>query len=376
MDVDVAIVGGGPAGLAAGIAAARGGLSVVILERRAQPLDKACGEGLMPAGLRVLEVLGVQPLIAPADCSRIEGIRYLQEDGTSVQGRLPGGGGMGIRRTALMDALVRRARQAGVTLLERCAPSRVERAPDAVYLDSPAGPVRAQLLVAADGLHSPLRAAQGLEVPAPAAVRRYGLRQHFQLRPWSSLVEVHYAAGVEAYVTPAGAERVGVAFLWEDGRLEGRLSFASLLDRFPALASRLAGAAPDSEARGAGPLEKRVKARTLDRFALLGDAAGYVDAITGEGLSLAFVAALGLGELLPRALQQGATRASLAPYERLYAREFRKYALLTHGLLALARRPALRRGILRFLAPRPRLFEQLLRWAMDPGTSVSLSPRR
>lgn len=359
MDADIAIIGGGPAGLALAIEASRRGLRAVVLERRRFPVDKACGEGLMPAGLRVLEGLGVRSLLTPADCARIEGIRYLQEDGTVVEGRLPAGGGLGVRRVALSEALARRAREEGVALRERCLVSGLEREPKGVWIASSHGEVRARMAVAADGLHSPLRASQGLDGP-PTRRRRYGLRRHLKLKPWSEFVEVHYAQGVEAYVTPAGGARVGVAFLWEDRRLDGRISFATLLTRFPALAARIDGAEFDSEVRGAGPLEHGVRARVLDRFALLGDAAGYVDAITGEGLSLALVAARELGALLPEALAQGATRASLLAYERRCARDFRKYALAARGVLALARRPWLRRQALHALAKAPGIFE----WAL------------
>jgi flavin-dependent dehydrogenase len=317
----------------------------------------------MPAGLRVLERLGVRALLSPADCSVIEGIRYLQEDGTSVEGRLPHGGGLGVRRLALSEALARRAREEGATLVERCAVSQLSRDPRGVTLTTPSGEVRAAVAIAADGLHSPLRRAMGLDVPAPKR-GRYGLRRHFRLRPWSDFVEVHYADGVEAYVTPAGAQRVGLAFLWDDGRLDGRIGFETLLGRFPVLAERLSGAAFDSETRGAGPLEHAVRARTLDRFALLGDAAGYVDAITGEGLSLAFVAARELGRVLPEALAQGVTRASLLPYERLCAREFRRYEWLTRAVLGMARRPWLRRRALRVMARTPGAFDLALGWVM------------
>jgi flavin-dependent dehydrogenase len=365
MNADVAIVGGGPAGLALAIETARRGLQTLVLERHTLPQDKACGEGLMPAGLRVLEGLGVRALLSPADCAVIEGIRYLQEDGTRVEGRLPHGGGLGIRRVALSEALARRAREEGATLLERCAVSGLSRDGEGVTLATARGEARAKVVIAADGLHSPLRAAMGLDVPGPArGQRRYGLRRHFRLRPWTDFVEVHYADGVEAYVTPAGAQRVGIAFLWDDGRLDGRIGFEPLLARFPTLAERLRGAPFDSETRGAGPLEHGVRARTLDRFALLGDAAGYVDAITGEGLSLAFVAARELGRLLPEALSHGATVASLRPYERLCAREFRRYEWLTRAVLGVARRPRLRRHALRLLARSPGLFGWSLGWLM------------
>ena len=93
---------------------------------------------------------------------------------------------------------------------------------------------------------------------------------------------MYWADSVEAYVTPVGPERVNVAFLW--GRKEA--GFDALLAHFPTLQQRLAGAAVETEARGAGPLLQTVRARHGDRLALAGDAAGYVDAITGQGLSL------------------------------------------------------------------------------------------
>ncbi len=97
--------------------------------------------------------------------------------------------------------------------------------------------------------------------------------------------------------------------------------------------------------------------RTLHRFALVGDAAGYVDAITGEGVSLSLLSAAALARVLPDALARGADRASLAPYEREFARLYRSYALLTRAVLAIARRPRVRRGALLVLRRFPRLFD-------------------
>jgi flavin-dependent dehydrogenase len=360
--IDVAIVGGGPAGLAVAIHAARQGLSTVVFDRQALPADKACGEGLAPPGLRELEALGARQYLTPADCAPIVGIRYLQEDGTDVSGRFTPAPGLGIRRTALAAALTRTAREAGVVLQERCGVANVVRSPERVLLTTAAGEeVEARLLVAADGLASPLRQAQGLDEPLKAqAPRRFGLRQHFRVRPWSEFVEIHLARGLEAYVTPAGNDRVGVAFLWEHGKVDGSISFPSLLHRFPALRERLEGASPDSQARGAGPFLRKVRGRSLDRFVLVGDAAGYVDAITGEGLTLALRAASALGQLLPQVLAQGASRASLLPYERAVARHYWRYALSVRMMLTIARYPALRVRVLHGLARYPGIFEALV----------------
>ncbi|XXF77337.1 NAD(P)/FAD-dependent oxidoreductase [Myxococcaceae bacterium GXIMD 01537] len=359
---DVAVVGGGPAGLAVAMTAARRGLNAVVLERGAAPVDKACGEGLMPSGLAALERLGARALLSPEGCAPFTEIRYVQEDGSSVEGRLPAPGGLGVRRVALASALTRRARELGVELRERTQVLSHRRVDGGMVLETPMGPVEARMLVAADGLGSPLRRAEGLDVEA-VGPRRFGVRRHYQVKPWSSFVEVHFADGVEAYVTPAGAERVGVALLWEDG-LPGPLGFDALLARFPGLAERVAGAVPDSRPRGAGPLLRTARAQVADRFALVGDAAGYVDALTGEGLSLAFTCAEVLGELLPEALVRGATREALSPYERTFQRVFRKYAWLAHGMLLLARRPRWRRRVLRFAGRHPRLFERVLTHAV------------
>jgi len=357
--LDVAVVGGGPAGLAVAAMAARRGLSVVLLERSMLPHDKACGEGVMRPGLRVLERLGVLEHLPPGDSAAIRGVRYVQEDGTTLEGVLPDSGGLGVRRTALSAALVEAARSAGVDVRERTTVRSHRRTAAAMVLETDAGELHARVLIAADGLHSPLRRAEGLEVPARGG-RRFGLRQHFVAAPWTDRVEVHLSPGAEAYVTPCGPSRVGVAFLWSDGQLGERATIDSLLARFPILGARLGRSAPDSEPRGAGPFLQRTRRRVAERFALLGDAAGYVDAITGEGMSVALVCAEALAGCLPDVLRQEGDVRAFGPYEATARHEFRKYAWTAGAVLALARRPRLRRSVVATLSHRPRAFEWLL----------------
>lgn len=353
---DALVVGGGPAGLAFAAAAAGRGLSVTVLERAALPVDKACGEGILPAGVRALDALGVRPLLGPEDASPLREIRWSEPDGGGVALRLPAPGGLGVRRTALSAALAARARAAGAELREEEAVDH-RRGPGEVRVLTREGELRARVLVAADGLGSPIRRREGLERPSRRGPGRYGLRRHLAVAPWSDAVEVHFASGVEAYVTPSGRGRLGVAFLFERGP---PARFDALLARFPALAARLEGAPFASDARGAGPFARSARARVADRLVLLGDAAGYLDAVTGEGLSLAFACALGLAELLPDALARGATAAALRPYERLWASHYRPYAAWTRLVLALARRPALRRRVLSLAGRRPGPFEALV----------------
>jgi flavin-dependent dehydrogenase len=356
---DVVVVGGGPAGLAAAIGAARQGLSVVLLERETLPHDKPCGEGVMPPGVAVLERLGVLSRIPPSEMSPIRGVRYVQEDGRVLEGRLPGAGGLGIRRTALSRALWEQAAVVGVDVRTRTGVRLHRRGAESAAVETDSGMLRGRILVAADGLHSPLRRAEGLDVRVHGP-RRFGLRQHFARTPWTDFVEVHLSHGAEAYVTPCGPARVGVALLWSEGAVDPRPAIPDLLERFPRLRGRLRGVATDSESRGAGPFRQRARAWVRDRFVLLGDAAGYVDAITGEGVSLALVSAEALADCLPDAVRSGGAVRSFAPYSRTARQAFRAYAWTAHAVLGLARRPRLRRLALASLATRPQTFRWLL----------------
>ena len=377
--IELAIAGGGPAGLATAIRAAEAGFSAVVLERASGVPDKACGEGLMPRGVQALRALGALDAIPPGQRRPFAGIRYVQEDGAVLEARFGAGCGLGIRRTALSTALADRARALGASI--RCGAVRGHRAlADRVLIETSDGELEARLLVAADGIHSPLRRAEGLagddEGPRSSAggSRRYGLRRHFACAPWSEFVEVHWERGLECYVTPIGDALVNVAFLWEEGALDeaGRTDgaapvgepagppFDALLARFPRVEERLRGAAALSEARGSGPLLRRVRARVGDRLALVGDAAGYVDAITGQGLSLAFASAQLLIAALPRPFDPAALPAALARYDRSLGSSWRRYALPARGLLALARRPRLRRRVFALLGHAPRVFATLL----------------
>lgn len=360
---DVVIVGAGPAGLTVAIECVRRGLSVVVLERGHLPIDKACGEGIMPPGCAVLSRLGVRDLLTADDASPIEGIRYLRETGASVEARLPDPGGLGVRRTALSRVLGQRARTIGIPIAEGESMESMERTESGIVVVTRHKRWPARFVVAADGLASPVRRLLGWE--RPVTLRRYGLRQHFHLTPWTQHVEVYVSDGVEAYVTPAGTQRVGIAFLWDKDRLTGPVSVTSLLARFPRLADRLGRADIDSTPRGAGPLLRRATRLYDARVALVGDAAGYVDAITGEGLSLALPCAESLASVLPAVISQQSP-APLVRYAATYKHLFRRYALLTHAVLGIARRPWLRNLALDLLGRWPHRFEQILAAVMRP----------
>jgi menaquinone-9 beta-reductase len=358
---DAVVVGAGPAGLAFAAAAAARGLDVAVLERREGPLDKACGEGVLPAGRRALEELGALPLLDPARTSPLRELRWCEPGGLVAAAPLPGRGGIGIRRTALSAALRALVARAGAEVRTGAEVVDHRRADDRIAAVLAGGEViEGRVLVAADGLASPVRRREGLDRPAGGAPR-FGLRRHLAVAPWAAAVEVHFGEGVEAYLTPVGPAEVGLAFLLDrPAAAGGPLRFEDLLARFPALAARLAGAPPSSAVLGAGPLARRARARVAGRLVLLGDAAGYLDAVTGEGISLALGCALDLAALLPGALARGAGAAALQGYEAAWRRRYRPYAAWTRLVLLLARHPALRRGILRLAAARGRAFERMV----------------
>jgi len=207
--------------------------------------------------------------------------------------------------------------------------------------------MRARLLVGADGLRSTVRRQLGAERSSGRRVPRYGVRRHYWTAPWSDLVEVYWHEQGEIYVTPVGSDCVGLAVL-SRGRPVGH---AEALDWFPELRERLTGARADRP-RGAGPLEQRVTRVLAPGVALVGDAAGYVDAISGEGLSLGFRGAA--------CLVRRYTSGALQKYSTDHAGLMRSYRLMTRAMLWLSARPRWRRRALRLLSGQPALFRQLL----------------
>ena len=345
---DLVVAGAGPAGLATAILAAERGLSVVVLDRRGSPIDKACGEGVMPAGVTLLRRLGLD---LPAVSTRpFAGVRFI--DGSHIaEGHFRGRPGLGIRRSVLSVALISRADRIGAQLRFGVAVRSWRVVDGGVEIDSTAGRLRSRLLVGADGLHSLVRRQAGVELPVRGQPR-YGVRQHFRVRPWTNLVEVHWGDGVEAYVTPVNDEEIGIALLWSSRSGEPQ-SFERLITRFPALAERMKGAAASSSVRGGGPFRQRLRAVTAGPVALVGDAAGFVDPISGDGITLGLRAAEAL-------IATVAAGAPMSRYEELHRRMFRDYARLTETLLLLADHPRLRHASIRLLGRLPGVFSRLV----------------
>jgi flavin-dependent dehydrogenase len=343
---DVVVVGGGPVGLAAALYAVGSGLSVVVLEPRQGAVDKACGEGVMPGGVCALATLGVNPLGWD-----LVGIRYVC-DGRQAEADFNAGRGRGVRRTELHTALRSAVAAAGVKVLPYAASEVVQssgevRVRTQVPGQTPGPDVYGRYLLAADGLHSPTRRSLGLEVRARGP-QRFGQRRHYRLRPWTSHVEVYWGSHGEAYVTPVAADLVGVAVL-----STRRVAFEKQLDEFPPLRERLSNASAATRVRGAGPLRQRVARRVAGRVLLVGDAAGYVDALTGEGISLGMAQAR---------LAVSAVRADRPhAYERARRQASWRCAAMTHALVQATRPAWARQVIVPAAAALPSVFRAAVR---------------
>lgn len=333
-DADLLVIGGGPIGLAAAIEGRLAGLSVIVVEPRATPVDKACGEGLMPGAVEALARLGVDP-----DGHTLTGIRYVR--GTRTADHLfTVAPGRGVRRTVLHAALAARARELGAVVVPGRAHA-VEQDASSVWC---AG-IRGRWLLACDGLHSTVRRQVDLATHHRLRTRRFGVRRHFRVAPWSDLVEVHWGRSVEAYVTPVAEDVVGVALLGP-----AHHDYDRTLDSFAALRRHLADAERLGPARGAGPLFQQSQHRTAGRVRLVGDASGYVDALTGEGVRVGLAQAHAAVATLDEDV-----RRSNAAYEKAWTAATRDYRVLTSGLLAAAASP-LRRGIVPLAVTAPGLY--------------------
>ena len=327
--------------MAAAIAARQRGLRVIVADGAQMPIDKPCGEGLMPDGLAALERLGVT--VPPEESQSFNGIRFLC-GGLAVDAAFPNqAAGRGVRRTVLHRLIANQAASLGIDLLWHTPVTGISA--DGVQLAD--RHVKARWIIGADGSNSRVRRWAGLD-GFRKRDSRYAFRRHYATAPWTDRMELYWGRLCEIYVTPVSKDQVCVALISRDPKL--RLDEA--LHLFPELAVRLEGAEVTSTEKGALTATRNLKRVSEGNVALIGDASGTVDAITGEGLCLAFSQAVVLADCL----QSG----DLARYEREHRRLALRPLLMARLMLLLDGRPRLQRRTLQALRQRPYIFQRLL----------------
>jgi hypothetical protein len=347
---DVFVIGGGPAGLAAAIAARAKGFRVTLADSAVPPIDKTCGEGLMPDSLAALRRLGLN-LDEVERSFPFRGIRFLPADRdatATVSASFPHGSGIGVRRTLLHRLFVDRARDLGVELLWGARVTGIGA--NEVALDG--RQVRTEWIIGADGQNSRVRSWAGLDDCSHES-RRYGFRRHYRVAPWTDCMEIYWGSGCQVYTTPVAPDEICVALISRNPRLRMEEAMAG----FSALSGRLQGAFPVTAERGAVSATRRLRHVAKGNVALVGDASGSVDAITGEGLCLAFHQSMHLAG----ALEEG----DLSSYETAHPTFMKRPAAMADMMLLLDRFSWLRHRVLPALSARPAIFSKML--AMHVG---------
>jgi flavin-dependent dehydrogenase len=359
---DVVVVGGSLAGASTAIHLARRGLDVQIIDRAAFPRSKACGEGLFPRGVEALDDLGIlNPVLEQA---RIINSVRLQMGDVSVEGSVGSWAypTIGIRRDMLDATLLAQAQSEGVEVhSDVTAVDLIRSGTGFRGVQTSEGDYEARAIVLADGLRSRMRRVAGLD--ALISRQRYGVSAHYLLEEeCASQVQIYILDGHEIYVTPVGERTLNVALLTgKEGakRLAGDLShsFEAIIQDggvLPLDAKLLDGPL------AAGPFPARARREWSANLLLVGDAAGFFDGISGEGMSLALITSKLAAEAVYQFLQSGSSRHFVG-YERAKRGLVRNSNLLARVSLFVASHPSVGRHFLRNLSNRPATFEKILK---------------
>jgi flavin-dependent dehydrogenase len=378
---DVVVVGAGPAGATTAILLAERGVDTVLLDRAAFPRDRVCGEYLSPGGARILDRLGVLGTLEAHGARWLRGMRLHAPDGTVLVADYPPAAGardradraLAVRRRVLDATLVDRARAAGVRVLERTRVRDVQlqgRRVTGVVVEPVGGGgpavLPARLVVAADGRTSVVVARLGRRDPHPW-LRRLALVADVEgARCDPERGEAFVVPPVYAIMNPVAEGRVNLSLVGPLEEARGRTGdlaarFDAAVRALPGLGPRLAGARRVGPVRARGPLAFRVTLPPHDGVLLVGDAAGFLDPFTGEGLYAALRSAELAADVAARALAAGDLSAgALRPAHARRAAELAGKARLTLLLQRVIRRQATAVLAARLLARRPAHLARLM----------------
>ena len=358
-------MGGGPAGAATAARLAGVGIDVLVLDRARFPREKACAEFLSPGTVDALDRLGLRDAAADAGAWQ-HGMRIVSERATLTLDYADGHRGLGVARTRLDSLLLDAARSAGARVDEGVAALAAVRDDGRVrgvrVRDAAGGisTVAAELVVAADGVHSPVARSLGLERPAPWP-RRVGLVAHVDGVESDTLGLMAVGSGRYCGVAAVGNGELSVGMaLSAEVRRPGESVTAlweRVVDSLPSVRAALAGSARSSRIRGVAPLARAVRRVSGPGYVLVGDAAGFVDPFTGEGVHRALRGAELAADATLDALRRPDRDPLRYPAARrdAFAAKHRAYL----GLQAVLTVPALLEYCLRRATGRPHVAAKL-----------------
>jgi geranylgeranyl reductase family protein len=372
---DAVVVGGGPAGAATATFLKQRGHDVLLLEEARFPRDKVCGEAISPEAWRLLSDMGAEGAVRGLHPRPLSGMRLFAPDGTAFSGAYGvDRRGLSVRRSVFDGALLGVARAAGVEVREgvrvtgvvrdsgrvtgvRCEGTRAE------------GRLEARLVVAADGRGSRVARQLGLLAEHPR-LRRFAVRGHWAgMQGLGDEGEMHVGGGGYCGVAPLPDGEANVAFVLESRALRGaggdlEAFYRAALGRWPRVAERLQGARLLAPPRAVGPLALVARRVSAPGALLVGDAAGFFDPFTGEGVTLALRSAELAAEVADRVLR-GTRNADLREYDRRRDDATRDKFRLNRLILGIVDWPEMANAVAHKLKRRPALADRLVGIAGD-----------
>lgn len=349
-DTKIAIIGGGPIGLYTALVLANKGHTVDLYEKKSWPVNKVCGQGIMPSGIHCLKKVGIT-FNEGQDCRSFQDITYINKQ-TIVTGHLTNSG-IGVERVILSQKLYEKAvNNKNISLHSMSTVKVIENLKSNASIKVNTQYIKSyRKVIVCDGLNSPTRKDLN-NILQRKDDSRLGARFHIDMPPWSKEIEVYWSNGVEAYITPVNDHRVEIAFLWFKDSVSQRTNLKEyLIDLFPDLKRRIRSYTPDLDFKGYGPFKLLSKKMKIDSVIFIGDAYRFLDGITGEGLSLGMRSA----DLICESINRPSI-LSLFKIKLMYL----KYEYITKLALSLSRRPKLRNILFKLIAKRPQLFNSII----------------